>query len=320
MNTMLRGLGLAAVATVMLTGTMVTGTAQAQDKIVIGISGWTGFAPLSLADKAGLFAKRGVTVETKFIGQGDRLAALASGSIQAAATTVDTHVLWSTSLPITQVVVLDNSNGGDGIVARPSIKSVKDLKGKTLAVDGPGTTPYFVLAYILKKNGMTMKDIKTATLGPQPAAQAFVAGQYDGASTYEPYLSQVRNMKENGKILVTTVDYPVVVDTLGFPSDYVKKNPKQVKAVVDAYFDALDMIKSQPEKAYEIMGAQVKQSGPEFAESAKFIKWLDKKANQDYFATKMDDFLKTATDVQTEAGVLKKKPDLKAIYTAEFVK
>src|SRR3546814_10975178 len=59
------------------------------------------------------------------------------------------------------------------------------LKGKTIAVDGAGTTPYFVLMVMLHRNGLGPKDVQFATLAPNPAAQAFVAGQYDAASTYE---------------------------------------------------------------------------------------------------------------------------------------
>ena len=46
----------------------MAGTAAAQEtKIALGMSGWTGFAPLSLADKAGIFKKNGLDVELKMI-------------------------------------------------------------------------------------------------------------------------------------------------------------------------------------------------------------------------------------------------------------
>ena len=55
--------------------------AQAQEtKIVLGMSGWTGFAPLTLADKAGIFKKNGLNVELRMIPQKDRHLALASGA------------------------------------------------------------------------------------------------------------------------------------------------------------------------------------------------------------------------------------------------
>ena len=41
-------------------------------KLALGMSGWTGFAPLTLADKAGLFKKHGLDVELKMIPQKDR--------------------------------------------------------------------------------------------------------------------------------------------------------------------------------------------------------------------------------------------------------
>ena len=316
---MKRLLATAAAAAVLAAAAAEPAAAQTAPKVVLAISGWTGFAPLTLAEKAGLFKKNGVDVEIKFIAQTDRLAALASGDVQGVATTVDTQLLWATTLPVTQVLVLDNSNGGDGIAARAPIADIKGLKGKTIAVDGAGTTPYFVLAYVLKKSGMSIKDVHTVTLAPQPAAQAFVAGQYDGASTYEPYLSQIRDMKD-AKIVATTVDYPCVIDTLSFQSDFIQKNRKAVEGIVAGWFDALDMIRTDQAKSYEIMGAAVKQTGPQFGDSAKYIKWIDKPTNQQQMASFIPEFQKAAAEIQVEAGVMKKTPDLGKMLDPSFVK
>ena len=67
----------------------VANTALAADTpVAIGISGWTGFAPLTLADKAGIFKKNGLDVTLKMVPQQSRHLAIASGSLQCAATTV----------------------------------------------------------------------------------------------------------------------------------------------------------------------------------------------------------------------------------------
>ena len=123
-------------------------TAQAQEtKVAIGISGWTGFAPLTLAKEAGLFKKHGLDVSIKKIPQKDRHLAIASGDIQCAATTVETWVVWNANgVATTQIFQLDKSFGADGMVVKPGITSIKDLKGKTVAADAPGTAPYFGLA------------------------------------------------------------------------------------------------------------------------------------------------------------------------------
>lgn len=307
-------------AGVCLLGLACTATAQ-DTKITLGMSGWTGFAPLTLADKAGIFKKHGLAVDIKMIPQKDRHLALASGAIQCAATTVETHVAWNANgVPIVQIFQMDKSYGADGMAVRNNINSFADLKGKTIGVDAPGTAPYFGLAWMLNKNGLTLKDVKTATLSPQAAAQAFVVGQNDAAMTYEPYLSNVRDNPSAGKILATTLDYPMVMDTVGCAPGWLKDNPKAAQALTDAYFDALAMIEADPTKSHDIMGAAVKQTGEQFAKSASFLRWQDKAANQKFFASELTDFMKEATTILLEAGVIRKPPaDLSVTFDARFI-
>ncbi|MFC5521117.1 ABC transporter substrate-binding protein [Polaromonas jejuensis] len=307
-------------------GACVAGLASAanaqETKLVLGMSGWTGFAPLSLADKAGIFKKNGLDVEIKFIPQKDRHLALAAGAIQCAATTVETHVAWNANgVPIVQIFQMDKSYGADGVAVRGNIKSFADLKGKTIGVDAPGTSPYFGLAWMLNKNGMTLKDVKTTTLSPQAAAQAFVAGQNDAAMTYEPYISTVRDNPASGKILATTLDYPWVLDTVGCAPQWLKANPKAAKALADSYFAALDMIKAEPVKSNEIMGSAVKQTGEQFAKSAAYLRWQDKAANQKFFAGEITAFMKESEKILLESGVIRKAPDNLAVtFDDSFIK
>src|SRR5262249_56784415 len=114
-----------------------------------------------------------------------------------------------------QVVQLDKSYGADGMVVRNTIGKITDLKGKTVAASAPGTAPFFTLAWMLRKNGLTVKDVTVVNLEPGPAAQAFIAGQNDAAMTYEPYLSAVRAKPEAGKIIATTLHYPMVMAPFG---------------------------------------------------------------------------------------------------------
>jgi NitT/TauT family transport system substrate-binding protein len=298
-------------------------SAHAQEtKLALGMSGWTGFAPLTLADKAGLFKKHGLEVDIKMIPQKDRHLALASNAIQCAATTVETHVAWNANgVPIVQIFQLDKSFGADGIAVRGNINSFADLKGKTISVDAPGTAPYFGLAWMLNKNGMSMKDVKLATLSPQAAAQAFVAGQNDAAMTYEPFLSTVRNNPQSGKIMATTLDYPMVMDTVGCSPDWLKANPKAAQGLANAYFDALELIKNDPAKSNEIMGAAVKQTGEAFAKSSSFLRWQDKAANQKFFAGELQAFMKDAAAILLEAGVIRRAPtDFSAMFTNAYIK
>lgn len=299
-------------------------TAQAQEtKVAIGISGWTGFAPLTLAKEAGLFKKHGLDVSIKKIPQKDRHLAIASGDIQCAATTVETWVVWNANgVATTQIFQLDKSFGADGMVTKPAIAKIADLKGKTVAADAPGTAGYFGLAWILKKNGLSVKDVKVVNMGPQPAANAMIAGTggIDAAMTYEPYLGAVRAKPEAGKIIATTLDYPMVMDTFGCTPKFLADNAKAAKGLADAYFDALEMIKKDPKKSFEIMGADVKQSAEAFEASQKYLRWQDREANAKFFAGEHAAFSKEAADLLLEVGIIKSIPDLTKLADTRFIK
>jgi NitT/TauT family transport system substrate-binding protein len=302
---------------------IATPTAAQETKVAIGISGWTGFAPLTLAKEAGLFKKYGLDVTIKKIPQKDRHLAIASGDVQCAATTVETWIGWNAAgVATTQIFQLDKSFGADGMVVKPAIGKITDLKGKTVAASAPGTAPYFALAWMLKKNGMSLKDVKIVNLEPQAAANAMIAGNsdIDAAMTYEPFLSSVRAKPEAGKIIATTLDYPMVMDTFGCTPKFLGENPKAAQALADGYFDALAMIKAEPKKSFEIMGADVKQTGEAFEKSQSFLRWQDKAANQKFFAGEHAQFSKEAADLLLEAGIIKAIPDLSKLADTRFIK
>jgi NitT/TauT family transport system substrate-binding protein len=294
---------------------------QAQEtKVTVGLSGWTGFAPLTLAKEAGIFKKNGLDVSLKKIPQASRHLAIRSGDVQCAATTVETWVVWNANgVPTKQIFQLDKSYGADGLAVRNDVASIKDLKGKTVAASVPGTAPYFGLAWILKANGLSLKDVKVVNLEPGPAAQAFIAGQNDAAMTYEPYLSSVRAAPQSGKIIATTLDYPMVMDTFGCTPEFLDQNPKAAKALADSYFEALDMIAKDPQKSYEIMGADVKQTGEAFGKSAQFLRWQDRAANKAFFNGEHQKFSEQAADLLLEIGVIRQKPDIAGLADPRFV-
>ena len=303
---------------------LVGAPSVAQDTpVAVAISGWTGFAPLTLAKEAGLFKAHGLDVSIKKIPQKDRHLAIASGDVQCAATTVETWIVWNANgVATTQIFQLDKSFGADGMVVRNGIAKISDLKGKTVAASAPGTAPYFGLAWMLKKNGLSVKDVKVVTLEPQAAANAFVAGsaELDAAMTYEPYLSTVRAKPEAGKIIATTLDYPMVMDTFGCTPKFLKDHPKVAKALADSYFDAVEMIKREPKKSFEIMGADVKQSGEAFEKSQAYLRWQDRASNQKFFATDFQSFNKEAAELLLEIGIIKQIPDLKSLADTQFIK
>lgn len=300
------------------------GTAQAQDtKVAIGISGWTGYAPLVLALETGIFKNNGLDVSIRKIPQKERHLAIASGDIQCAATSTETWIVWNANgVPTTQIFKMDQGMGADGIVARNGIEKITDLKGKTVGVSAPGTNPYFSLAWILKKNGMSIKDVKTVTLEPAQAANTFITGRsgLDAAVTYEPYLGLVRQNPDSGKLIADSEEYKMVFDTFGCTPEFLEKHPEAAQGLTDSFFQALEMMETDKERAFTIMGKDVKQTAEQFEESQSKIKWADREDNKKFFNGEIQAFNKEAAILLEEVGVIRAIPaNLDTIHDKQFL-
>ena len=107
------------------------------DTVKIAFSTWVGYGPLYIAEQEGYFKKNGVDVELiKMEDPKERFPALMADRIEMIASTVDTALLYmKTPTDFQYVAAIDDSDGGDGIIAKKDITSVADLKGKKVGVN-----------------------------------------------------------------------------------------------------------------------------------------------------------------------------------------
>ena len=82
----------------------------------------------------------------------------------------------------------------------------------------------------------------------------------------------------------------------------------------------VDMIKAEPKKSFEIMGADVKQTAEAFEKSQAYLRWQDRSANQKFFAGEHATFSKEAADLLLEAGIIRQIPDLSKLADTRFLK
>ena len=247
---------IAGVVSLVAAGTTASSTAAphrhaAMAKIRIAFSTWNGYAGLVIGVKSGIFKKAGLDVQYSVVEDPvARFNALKAGSLDAIATTPDTFArTYARGIKTVQVLGLDASVGGDGIVADKSISSVKQLKGQKVAVSAGSTSQWF-LAYVLSVNHLTLKDVKQVDLTSGDAGAAFAAGRVPVAVTWQPWLDRTKK-NPNGHVLVSSRQYPTIItDQVGFTPDFVKKNPETVQAFVRAYGQVMDSIKANPDKAF----------------------------------------------------------------------
>ncbi|WP_026695202.1 ABC transporter substrate-binding protein [Peribacillus kribbensis] len=247
---------------------------------------WTGYGPLFLAKEKGFFKKNGVDVDLSIVeGLAERKQALASGKIDGMATALDVQVtLAASDIPVDVVWVLDDSHGGDGILVKKGIKDIKDLKGKSMAFE-VGSTSHMLALTALKQGGLSEKDVKVVQMSAGDAGAAFAAGKVDAAVTWEPWLS--KGSQANGKVLLTTKDLPgIIVDTISFKEEVVKKRPDDVKAFVKAMGEAMDYWKEHKEEADKIMAEGLKIDPKEFTATEEGLKFYSKEDNKQAFGSK----------------------------------
>lgn len=130
--------------------------------------------PVAVADSHGIFAKYGVEVETENLPNSDVLrATLAAGEGDLAYLAVDNAVAMVELAHQDVIIVMGGEGSQNELMAQPEIKSIKDLRGKTLIVDAPNTAYALQMKKILLLNGMQAgKDYEMKAFGATPARLA----------------------------------------------------------------------------------------------------------------------------------------------------
>jgi NitT/TauT family transport system substrate-binding protein len=281
------GLASAIAALALVAGASAGSAKQASGTdINLAFSTWNGYIGLVIADKEGYFKKHGLNVkETVIEDPVQRFAAFKAGRLNALATTVDTYSREvAAGIPSVEVLGLDASVGGDGIVSQKSITSVKQLKGQKVAVSN-GSTSQWLLAYVLGKNGMSLNDVNQVNLTAGDAGAAFAAGRVPVAVTWQPWLDRA-NTNPKGHVLVDTTKYPtIIVDEVAFAPSYVQQHPAQVKAFIAAYGDALKLLKTNPSKAFADVTKYLGQTPAEIKATMKDVPIWSLAQSRKYYGT-----------------------------------
>jgi ABC-type nitrate/sulfonate/bicarbonate transport system substrate-binding protein len=130
--------------------------------------------PLVVADRQALFAKYGIEVETENLPNSDVLRTnLAAGKGDLAYLAVDNAVAMVELAHQDMVIVMGGEGSQNELMVQPEIKTMKDLRGKTLIVDAPNTAYALQMKKILLLSGMQVdKDYELKAFGATPARLA----------------------------------------------------------------------------------------------------------------------------------------------------
>ncbi|HEX3031348.1 MAG TPA: ABC transporter substrate-binding protein [Bacillota bacterium] len=295
-------------------------------KFKIGHATWVGYGPLYIAKEKGLFKKYNIDPELLIVeDEAQYAAAVTSGELQGLCNVVDREVIhYAKGAPINFVLAMDESAGGDGIIATEAIKSVADLKGKTVGLD-KSTTSYFFFLAALNKYGIGEKEVTIQEMSAGDAGAAFVAGKLDAAVTWEPWLSKAGERK-GGHVLVSSKEFPkTIVDVITLRQDFAEANPQAVTGLVKAWFEAIEFYNANPDEGNKIMAKALALKEEELKDMASGVKFFTKEDNAKFFgdAAAPDSIWSLAGQASKfwqEKQIITEKIDINKLVKDQYVK
>ncbi|MGW8377138.1 ABC transporter substrate-binding protein [Streptomyces sp. ODS28] len=216
-------------------------------------------------------------------------------------------------------IVAGATSGGASLVVNPKkIKSLDDLKGKTIATPQLGNTQDVALLHYLKGKGLKVDaetgkgDVSVLRQDNKEIPTTFSQGGIDGAWVPEPTASKIAD-KGGKKLLNEKKLWPkgkFVTTNLVVRQDFLKKHPKAVEAVIRGSVKANAWIKGHPADAKKAVNAKLAANGGSLPPKVLDPAFKDIEVTDDPLASTLDREAENARGT----GLLKKSADLKGIY------
>jgi NitT/TauT family transport system substrate-binding protein len=147
---------------------------------------------------------------------------------------------------------VDWSNGGDGIVVRDTIKTMADLRGKTVVLAQNSPSHFFILNALINA-GVQPAEVEFKFT--QDAFQAAAAFNGDkriaGCVSWAPDIYNLEKAKGNRMLVTTSTANKLIADVWFARADFAKDNPDIMEGIARGIFDAMIDLRPQDAKAQE---------------------------------------------------------------------
>lgn len=250
----------------------------------VGLNNWPGYQIALYAQETGLFRKHGLEVKLiRFNNQQDNIRATMRGSQDASFAPLSEvmQVDPGQDKPVF-VLVVDISAGSDGIVARPDINSVKDLKSKKVSAKF-STVSHLILLEALNANHINPQEVEIVDVANERGAEMLAQGKISASVMWEPLLANTAKAV-GGKVIHTTADVDsVVIDGVTTHSSVLATKQDEIINFIEAWFDAMDAVEKKPQEVFSVVAKQIGTTTEIFAENYRGMKKGDLEMNRRMF-------------------------------------
>jgi NitT/TauT family transport system substrate-binding protein len=199
----------------------------------VAYSDWPGWTAFAIAEQKGWFKEAGVEVELLWFEYGPSMEAYSAGKVDAVmVTNGDALVTGAGGAKNIALLVVDYSNGNDMIVAKPGIKSVKDLKGKKIGIE-VGFVEHLLLLKALESAGLSESDVEIVPTPTNQTPQVLASGQVDAIGAWQPNSGAALKALPGSTAIFTSANVPgLIYDTVAVtPQSLAARRADWVKFV-----------------------------------------------------------------------------------------
>lgn len=218
--------------------------------------------PLFIAKEGGYYAKYGLAVTLAFAGHPAGIAMVSSG--QAAMSSYNLESVMQASARDASFTVVGASVNRPffALMARKELGTVKELRGRTIAVTQIGDPPYNYTRALLAKHGLTPRDVNWIAAGADAVGRAAVlaAGRADATLLTPP--AYYRLEEAGFKVLTNLADHDDIFasTTYLFRKRTIAANPRLPERVIKAHAEAIKRF--YDDKAFAVRAYQVYDKQP----------------------------------------------------------
>lgn len=232
--------------------------AVALEEIIVSYAGPSiTFLPAEVARQRGFFREQNLDVKLLLTRSEVDRAALATGNVDYTLRAGSTFVSAARGLPV-RIVLLGTMRPFWGLVVRPEVKSVSELKGKSMGVPGLLGSQQISAKFILKQHGLDPdRDVVYRVVDTGTRIAAMLSGTID--SSMMDYGEAYRARKAGFKMLVNAADaHALLAGGLGVNIKKLRDQPDQVRRVLKALLQSLKYLQENPEGTQQVMMSWLK--------------------------------------------------------------
>jgi NitT/TauT family transport system substrate-binding protein len=284
----------------------------------IGYSDWPGWVAWQVAIDKGWLKEAGVDAEFQWFDYVASMDAFAAGKLDGVTVTNgDALVMGGSGTKSVMIMLTDYSNGNDMIVAKPGIKSLKDLKGKKVGIE-IGFVEHLLLLNGLQKAGMSESDVKLVNAATNETPQVLASGDVDAIGAWQPNSGMAMKAVPGAKPIYTSADEPgLIYDVITVSPTSLANNREEWMKLIKVWDKVVAYINdpATQDDALKIMSARVGLTPAQYKPLLKGTKLLDIAEAKKVFE-KGDGFSslygssQIADDFNVKNGVYKQKQDV----------